>query len=71
MNPVLDLGCGYLDFISQLRRGRKYGMALRPRECRFLDDAVPSSVDVLLLKPIISICFTLAMRENQPAQRSA
>ena len=39
-DAVLDLGCGYGDFINHLRCGRRYGMDLNPRASRFLDSAV-------------------------------
>jgi SAM-dependent methyltransferase len=39
-DTVLDLGCGYGDFINHVRCGRKYGMDLNPEARRFLDAAV-------------------------------
>ncbi|MDB6109915.1 MAG: Methyltransferase type 11 [Pedosphaera sp.] len=37
---VLDLGCGYGEFINQVRCGRKYAMDLNPQAARFLDQGV-------------------------------
>jgi len=39
-DTVLDLGCGYGDFINHVRCGRKYGMDLNPEAPLFLDRAV-------------------------------
>jgi SAM-dependent methyltransferase len=39
-DSVLDLGCGYGEFINQVRCGRKYAMDLNPRAPEFLDKAV-------------------------------
>lgn len=37
---VLDLGCGYGEFINQVRGAQKYGMDLNPRSPEFLDKDV-------------------------------
>ncbi len=37
---VLDLGCGYGEFINHIRAGRKYGMDLNPRSPEFLAPGV-------------------------------
>ena len=37
---VLDLGCGYGDFINNVRCGRKFAMDLNPHAPRFLDKSV-------------------------------
>ena len=39
-DTVLDLGCGYGEFINQVRCGRKYAMDLNPNAPQFLDSAV-------------------------------
>ena len=36
---VLDLGCGYCEFINKVRCGRKYGMDLNPDSVRFAEQA--------------------------------
>jgi len=37
---VLDLGCGYGEFINNVKCGRKYAMDLNPESPKFLDPAV-------------------------------
>jgi len=37
---ILDLGCGYGEFINQIRAGRKYAMDLNPDALRYLSDGV-------------------------------
>jgi len=37
---VLDLGCGYGEFINQVRASKRYGMDLNPSTCQKLDQGV-------------------------------
>jgi dolichol-phosphate mannosyltransferase len=73
-DAVLDLGCGYGEFLNQLRCGRRIGVDLNPDSAQHLDAGVEfhqHSVTELDFLPDASVnfVFTSNLMEHLPGKR--
>lgn len=74
-DAVLDLGCGYGEFINQVRCARKYGMDLNPESPRHLDANVQflaqdCSQTWALPEASLDVVFTSNFFEHLPSKEA-
>ncbi len=69
---VLDLGCGYCEFINKVQCGQKYGMDLNPDSARFAETAKVFEQDCSQLWPLkadsLDVVFTSNFFEHLPTK---